>query len=124
ERREDRPPGARLVESPPPLRRRRRPRLALRVESAPRRPPADRRHPHRPHRGVDAGDPRGTRRRLRVILYRCFAWDRRAAAADAGGATWVPRAFQGDGRHDNADRYGCLYLAEGALSAVAEQLAR
>ena len=32
--------------------------------------------------------------------------------------------FQGDGRHDNPEHYGCLYVAERAESAVVEQLAR
>jgi hypothetical protein len=36
----------------------------------------------------------------------------------------VPRIFQGEGRHDNPDLYGCLYLAERAISPVVEQLAR
>ena len=26
----------------------------------------------------------------------------------------MPRALQGDGRHDNPERYGCLYVAEQA----------
>lgn len=59
-----------------------------------------------------------------MILHRCFAWDRRAAPDEAGGSLWFPRAYQGDGRHDNPDTYGCLYLAEQAVSAVVEQLAR
>jgi hypothetical protein len=59
-----------------------------------------------------------------VIFQRCFAWDRRAAPADAGGAIWVPRDFQGDGRHDNPDVYGCLYASEDAVASVVEQLAR
>jgi len=59
-----------------------------------------------------------------VILHRCFAWDRRAAPAEPGGALCFPRAFQGDGRHDNPDAYGCLYLAGIPVSAVVEQLAR
>lgn len=59
-----------------------------------------------------------------MTLYRCFAWDRRAAPVEPGGALWFARAFQGDGRHDNPERYGCLYVAEGATSAVVEQLAR
>lgn len=59
-----------------------------------------------------------------MILHRCFAWDRRADPTHAGGALWFPRPYQGDGRHDNADVYGCLYVAEQALSAVVEQLAR
>jgi hypothetical protein len=36
---------------------------------------------------------------------------------------FVPRLFQGAGRHDAPDRYGCLYLAEQPGSAVAEILA-
>ena len=59
-----------------------------------------------------------------MILHRCFAWDRRAPPNDAGGALWFARTWQGDGRHDNPDVYGCLYLAEQAVSAVVEQLAR
>jgi hypothetical protein len=59
-----------------------------------------------------------------VTLHRCFAWNRRAEPGEAGGPLWLPRPFQGDGRHDNPERYGCLYLAERAESAVVEQLAR
>ena len=59
-----------------------------------------------------------------MILYRCFAWNRRAAPAEPDGALWFPRIFQGDGRHDNPDLYGCLYLADRAISGVVEQLAR
>jgi hypothetical protein len=36
---------------------------------------------------------------------------------------WFPRAQQGHGRHDNPDLYGCLYVAENPVSAVAEPLA-
>ena len=59
-----------------------------------------------------------------MILYRCFAWNRRARPADADGALWFPRAYQGEGRHDNPDVYGCLYLADKPVSGVVEQLAR
>jgi RES domain len=59
-----------------------------------------------------------------VRLHRCFAWDRRAAATASGGGLWIPREFQGDGRHDNPDRYGCLYLSSDAGAAIVEQLAR
>ncbi len=59
-----------------------------------------------------------------MILFRCFAWDRRAAATGSGGALWVAREFQGDGRHDNPEHYGCVYLTEDARSALVEQLAR
>jgi RES domain len=59
-----------------------------------------------------------------VLLYRCCAWDERASDAGTDGPLWFPRVFQGDGRHDHPDRYGCLYLSTSALSAVVEQLAR
>ncbi len=56
-------------------------------------------------------------------LWRVLPWDPSAPAGEPGGALWVPRAFQGTARHDAPDRYGCLYLAEDAVSAVAETLA-
>jgi hypothetical protein len=59
-----------------------------------------------------------------VILYRCFAWDERARDTEPDGALWFPRVYQGEGRHDNPDLYGCLYLSDHALSALVEQLAR
>jgi hypothetical protein len=59
-----------------------------------------------------------------VTLYRCFAWDTRAGANDPDGPLWFPRPFQGEGRHDNPDLYGCLYLSERPVSCVVEQLAR
>jgi len=58
-----------------------------------------------------------------VTLYRCFGWSSRAPATSAHGALWVPREWQGDGRHDNPEAYGCLYLADRELSALVEQLA-
>ncbi len=59
-----------------------------------------------------------------MILHRCFAWDERAADASPDGPLWFPRVYQGDGRHDHPDRYGCLYLSVSPLSTVVEQLAR
>jgi len=59
-----------------------------------------------------------------VILHRCFAWDERAGPAEPDGPLWVPRIYQGDGRHDNPDLFGCLYLSTVPLSTVVEQLAR
>jgi RES domain len=59
-----------------------------------------------------------------VILHRCFAWDERAGNTGPDGPLWVPRIYQGEGRHDNPDRYGCLYLSLSPLSTVVEQLAR
>jgi hypothetical protein len=59
-----------------------------------------------------------------VILHRCFAWNERAGATGSDGPLWFPRMYQGEGRHDNPDRYGCLYLSASPLSTVVEQLAR
>ena len=57
-----------------------------------------------------------------MILYRSFAWN--AARHDAPDTPlWFPRVFQGEGRHDNPDTYGCLYLADRPVSCVIEQLA-
>lgn len=58
-----------------------------------------------------------------MILWRVLPWDPAVRPDEPGGARWFPRAFQGTGRHDNPDRYGCLYLAERAVSTVAEALA-
>ena len=59
-----------------------------------------------------------------MILYRCFAWNEAARAAEPDGPLWFPRPMQGEGRHDNPDLYGCLYLADRPLSCIVEQLAR
>jgi hypothetical protein len=59
-----------------------------------------------------------------LILHRCFAWSRRARADQPDSPLWFPRVFQGDGRHDNPESYGCLYLTDREASAVVEQLAR
>ncbi len=59
-----------------------------------------------------------------MILHRCFAWNAAAKSGEPDGALWIPRVYQGEGRHDNPDVYGCLYLADRALSCVVEQLAR
>lgn len=58
-----------------------------------------------------------------MILHRCFAWDESARTRSPGGALWFPRPFQGDGRHDNPQVYGCLYLSDREEAAVVEQLA-
>jgi hypothetical protein len=59
-----------------------------------------------------------------LILYRCFAWNERARPDQSDSPLWFPRVFQGDGRHDNPDVYGCLYLTDREASGVIEQLAR
>jgi hypothetical protein len=58
-----------------------------------------------------------------VRLWRVLPWDPSVPVGRPGHALWVPREYQGNGRHDAPDRYGCLYLAEVAVSAVAEMLA-
>jgi hypothetical protein len=58
-----------------------------------------------------------------VILWRALPWRARSAPSEPGGALWFPRELQGAGRHDNPDRYGCLYATEDPVSAVAECLA-
>ena len=58
-----------------------------------------------------------------MTLYRCFAWNAAAAAGAPDGPLWFPRMFQGEGRHDNPQSYGCLYVADRAVSCVVEQLA-
>lgn len=59
-----------------------------------------------------------------MIVYRCFAWNQQVRPTDPDGPLWFPRIHQGEGRHDNPDVYGCLYLADREISAVVEQLAR
>lgn len=56
-------------------------------------------------------------------LWRVLPWDPSAPTGHPGHALWIPREYQGSGRHDAPDRYGCLYLAEAPVSAVAEMLA-
>jgi hypothetical protein len=56
-------------------------------------------------------------------LWRVLPWDPSAPLGQPGHALWIPREYQGSARHDAPDRYGCLYLAEVAISAVAEMLA-
>jgi len=58
-----------------------------------------------------------------VTLYRCFGWREAAKVTEADGPLWFPRIFQGDGRHDNPEIYGCLYLSDRPESCVVEQLA-
>lgn len=58
-----------------------------------------------------------------MTLYRCFAWRDSARSTEPDGPLWFPRIFQGDGRHDNPDAYGCLYLSDRPESCLVEQLA-
>jgi hypothetical protein len=56
------------------------------------------------------------------VLYRRFPFSPGAGPTDAGGPLFVPRIDQGDGRHDNPDAYGALYLSRDPASPVAELL--
>ncbi len=58
-----------------------------------------------------------------MILWRVLPHDPAVRAEEPGGALWFPRALQGAGRHDNPDRYGCLYVALDPIAALAEALA-
>jgi hypothetical protein len=58
-----------------------------------------------------------------VIVWRLLPWQPDVPATAPGGALWFPRELQGAGRHDNPDRYGCLYVGETPVSVVAEGLA-
>lgn len=58
-----------------------------------------------------------------MILWRLTPWRAQAAPTEPGGALWFPRQLQGAGRHDNPEIYGCLYVAESPVSALAEALA-
>ncbi len=57
-------------------------------------------------------------------LWRTIPFDRSVASDAPGGPLWFPRDQQGFGRHDNPDRYGCLYLATDPVSAISEAFAR
>jgi hypothetical protein len=59
-----------------------------------------------------------------MILWRILPRVPDVAPSSPGGALWFPRELQGAGRHDNPERYGCLYLSGSPMSAVAEALAQ
>lgn len=58
-----------------------------------------------------------------MICRRVLPLDPRAGERGAGGPLWFPRELQGDGRHDNPELYGCLYVSESPTGAVVEPLA-
>jgi RES domain len=59
-----------------------------------------------------------------VRLWRAVPLDSAAEDDERGGPLWFPREQQGLGRHDNPERYGCIYGAEDPISAIVEALAR
>jgi hypothetical protein len=58
-----------------------------------------------------------------VICWRVAAVDPAAGRRQRGGMLWFPRPFQGAGRHDVPDLYGCLYVSAEPAAAVAEAMA-
>ena len=54
------------------------------------------------------------------MLYRVFRAIDGAAPTERGGPLFVPREYQGAGRHDSPGRYGAFYAARSRVAAVAE----
>jgi hypothetical protein len=54
------------------------------------------------------------------VLYRVFRAIDGAAPTERGGPLFVPREYQGAGRHDSPGRYGAFYAARSPVAAVAE----
>jgi hypothetical protein len=57
-----------------------------------------------------------------VDLFRVFQWDGVSLDVASGGPLFVPRARQGQGRHDCPTLYGAWYCTRHPLSAVAEAI--
>ena len=58
------------------------------------------------------------------MLYRVVPLDPLAEPTEEGGARFVARALQGQGRHDAPSLYGAIYVSRSPVSAVAERLRR
>lgn len=56
------------------------------------------------------------------MLYRVFRASDASAPSARGGPLFVPREYQGAGRHDNPGRYGAFYAARSPVAAVAETI--
>lgn len=54
------------------------------------------------------------------MLYRVYRAIDGAAPTERGGPLYVPREYQGAGRHDSPGRYGAFYAARSPVAAVAE----
>ncbi len=54
------------------------------------------------------------------MLYRVYRALDGAAPTARGGPLFVPRDYQGAGRHDSPGRYGAFYAARSPVAAVAE----
>ena len=56
------------------------------------------------------------------MLYRVYRAVERAAPTERGGPLYVPRDYQGAGRHDAPGQYGAFYAARSPVAAVAETI--
>ena len=56
------------------------------------------------------------------MLYRVYRALEDVPPTQRGGALYVPREYQGAGRHDAPARYGAFYAARSAVAAVAETI--
>jgi hypothetical protein len=56
------------------------------------------------------------------VLYRVYRALDGAAPTARGGPLFVPREYQGAGRHDHPPRYGAFYAARSPVAAVAETI--
>ena len=56
------------------------------------------------------------------MLYRVYRALDGAAPTVRGGPLFVPREYQGAGRHDSPGRYGAFYAARSRVAAVAETI--
>ena len=56
------------------------------------------------------------------MLYRVYRALDGAAPTERGGPLFVPREYQGAGRHDSPGRYGAFYAARSPVAAVAETI--
>jgi hypothetical protein len=55
-----------------------------------------------------------------IALHRVFPWNPESHESEPGGAFFVPRSKQGQGRHDLPDLDGVLYCSLHPVSAIAE----
>jgi hypothetical protein len=56
------------------------------------------------------------------VLYRVYRALEGVAPSARGGPLFVPREYQGAGRHDSPGRYGAFYAARTPVAAVAETI--
>ena len=56
------------------------------------------------------------------MLYRVYRALDGAAPTERGGPLFVPREYQGAGRHDSPGSYGAFYAARSPVAAVAETI--